>query len=964
MKTSLSSLLTLLALACLLPVRAQVVPPKDPKGLDRQVQFSATPLDQILDEYAQIVGRTLIKAPSITPITITLNSPKGQVLTPKEYLLAIESVLALNNITFVPQGEKFLKVVMADAAQKENLPIRIKAPGEVYPATDDLVSQVVEIKHLEPAEVQPLLQELIHPYAKIQLLERNNAVLITDTSANVQRILEILKYIDVSIESKEEPRIYQLKHAKAADVSSRLTDLIAESQQELQKRGARAPISSSGSPVRSATPTNPATPPSPVNVIRAVPPATGASAGASGTTSESAGGQGGLVQGKVKIVSDERTNILIIISKPDNFAFFDDMIEVLDRQVEPEMSVEVIRLEFSEADEMSGILSDLIGGSSGSARRSSSSSSRASFRGDSNSGGSNNRNSNNNNSNDSRNSSVRDFINRNATDTSAANRSPATPGAPGDLTGVANISENTRIISDPRTNAILILGRKEDIFILRQVVTQLDVMLAQVLLEALILEVNLNDNLSMGVDWLQRSLLGVRQNTQGPRGGLTVAEPVFAFGGGQNLGTGAIQDGANVTRATALNPGALTYFGTFTDLNLDAVISLAAGDSDARVLSAPVIITTDNTEASIQVGERRPIPTTTSASGVNGSDRTTVEYEDIGIELQVKPRISPNRVVSMEVQQKVDNVGGTVTIDGNDVPIITTRQLEASITMTNKTTLVLGGLVSEDKRDSQTKVPILGDIPLIGALFRRTTKVNNRTELLVLITPHVIMSVEDAIAETERLHKSTKLDSSKASLNQWSGNSLVDENDGMEGRTVPLRRYRNQVEDLRHAREQQAAVEARNKTIPVSTKANTTIRIPPGEMPHPVEPLKNTRLTPVVASEAKAAARAQAATANTVPTTPVAPEPAPEPTPIPAAPAPAPAPIPTPAPATPPAVPVDPAPRVPAPADPAPAATPAGNASLLKLPSAGRDGFRAQPVINVRALAVDPIEEAAAPPLR
>jgi type II secretion system protein D len=892
--------------------RAQTVPPLDPKGQVRQISFSATPVDQVLEEYAGLVGRTLIKAPNVTPITITLSTPKGQLLTPSEYLLAIESVLALNNITLVPQGDKFLKVLPADAAIKENLEIRTRSPAAAFGPTDNMVSQVVEVKHLEPAELQPLVQEFLHPYAKIQLLERNNAVLITDTASNVQRVIDILKYIDVSIESKEEPRIYQLKHAKAADVAARLNDLIAESQQDSQRRANRPPVSASGTTVPSATPATPrptSTTPTSPNIIRAPVPGGSSSSSATPASGADAAAQG-LVQGKVKIVSDERTNILIIISRPDNFAFFDDMIEVLDRQVEPEMSVEVIRLEFSEADEMSGILSDLIGSSSGGSRRTSSSSSGASFRNSS----STDRSSSTSRSsgNDSRNQTIRDFINRSTPESTTPARAASTTGAAaGDLANVANISENTRIISDPRTNAILILGRKEDIAILKQVVAQLDVMLAQVMLEALILEVNLNDNLSFGVDWLQRSMQAVRQNTQGPRGGITVAEPIFAFGGGQNFGTGVIQDAAQVTRSTALNPGALSYFGTFTDLNLDVVISLAAGDSDARVLSAPIIITTDNTEAAINVGERRPIPTTTSAVGIGGSDRTTVEYENIGIELQVKPRISPNRVVSLEVQQKVDNVGGTVTIDGNEVPIITTRQLDAAITMTNKTTLVLGGLVSEDRRDSHSKVPLLGDIPLIGNLFRSTRKVNNRTELLVLITPHVIMSVEDAISETERLHRSTKMQSTAAALGRWSEHSLAEQEVG--GRAVPLRRYRNHVEDLRSAREQQARAEAAADPSP-RRPSSVSIRIPPVEAPHPVEPLPSSRQ-----------------------------ESAPPPS----------------------APPAEPAPVEPPPGTPAPAEPPAGQAGTRRLiPAPGRNAFRAEPVVAARVTVVEEGEEIAAPPLR
>ena len=299
------------------------------------------------------------------------------------------------------------------------------------------------------------------------------------------------------------------------------------------------------------------------------------------------------------------------------------------------------------------------------------------------------------------------------------------------------------------------MGKEEDIAILKDdVISKLDVMLAQVLIETVILEVNLSDGVEYGVNWLQRALVVNDESSAGPGGGLTISEPVFAFAGGQNLVAGDVQDASQIGRDAPLSAGALTYFATFFDFNVDAVVRLAANSSNAKVISSPVLLTTDNTEAQITIGEQRPIPTTSSTT-IGGTIQSTFEYRDIGINLTVTPRINPLGFVNMDVSQSADNVGNTVVIDGNEVPIITRREIQATIGVSNKTTIVLGGMVTEDDRTAVSKVPLLGDIPILGNLFRSTSKSGNRSEILILLTPHVLMSAEEAKQETTRLKNAT-----------------------------------------------------------------------------------------------------------------------------------------------------------------------------------------------------------------
>ena len=819
-----------LALCAVVPAAAQIAAPL-PEFLKTEngLAFETTPVDMVLNEYARLTGKTLIKAPNVPAVNISLRSQKK--LDINTYLLAIESALSLNGITLIPEGDHFLRVLPSDVANK-NQPIDTSPPEKRTPGFNKMVSELIQLKHLEIDEIQPVIQELMNPFAKIQPIARMNGFLITDTSANIERAVDFINHLDVPVEVREEVRVYELTYAKAADVAGRINELIAESQQAAQQtanRVSRGAVSGTGSTAAAPAAGAPVTVQTPGGVIRPVP-TPGGGVNIPGRTPTSATGafeadlaERGLVQGKVKIVPDERTNTMIIISRPENFKFFDKMIDVLDRKVDPEMIFDVVRLEFSDAEEMSSIVGDLIGAQTSSAGGSSSS--RGNRDGGGLSGGiggnrtggisnnnndefslgSNSRNSRSSLSNSRNNTSsgsstssrsqgIREYLNsRNQTASggvAAGTTGAAAGGAPGD--GIGDISEDTRIIADLRTNSLILMGRAQDLETIKDLIKKLDVMLAQVLIEAVVIEVNINDNVRYGIDWLQRSMTVVNSETAGPGGGVTVTQPVFSFGGGQRTGAGdTFIDGAKVGRDIALNPGAFTYYGTFYDLNLDVIITAAAGSGDSKVLATPVILTTDNTEASIIVGEKRPVPTSSSTT-VGGTIRSTFEYQNIGLELNVLPRINPKQYVTMEVEQAVDNVGGNVTIDGNEVAIITTRQLAASVTVPSRTTIVLGGLVSDDMRETVTKVPLLGDIPILGALFRSTRKEKARTELLVLLTPYVLVSAEDAIEETRRLKDSTSA-SDKTWYRGWSDSPLAgDKPINEEGR-----RYRQEMEKNR-----------------------------------------------------------------------------------------------------------------------------------------------------------------------
>jgi len=306
----------------------------------------------------------------------------------------------------------------------------------------------------------------------------------------------------------------------------------------------------------------------------------------------------------------------------------------------------------------------------------------------------------------------------------------------------------TQIIADDRTNSLLIFANKQDLISISNIISKLDVVLAQVLIEAAIIEVGLNDAQTLGISYLQH-----------PK---TV---------GKWTGAGAIFNQTTFTdpnTLTALTTNVASGFSYFLRLNesLDIALQAAATDGRVNVLSRPRIQTSHAVEANIFVGETRPYPTGTSYGGYAGNF-SQVQQLQIGITLSVLPLINADGLVSMDIRTRIQNVGGSVFITGvGDVPITVDREANAKVAVRDHETVILGGFISDDSNRTKSGVPILKDLPLIGGLFRNTTTKQTRTELLIMLRPTVLPDPQFAanvaneergkmpgVVETERMFK-------------------------------------------------------------------------------------------------------------------------------------------------------------------------------------------------------------------
>jgi general secretion pathway protein D len=284
----------------------------------------------------------------------------------------------------------------------------------------------------------------------------------------------------------------------------------------------------------------------------------------------------------------------------------------------------------------------------------------------------------------------------------------------------------TKIIADERINALLIFANKSDLITISNIIAKLDVVLPQVLIEAVVLEVNLNNNLSYGFSYLQSQPATIGSLFTGIG---AIKSPGVPFLNVNNLTNGA-GDG-------------FTYAARIFDL--DAAVIAVAGDGRGKILQRPRIQTSHAREANLFVGQSRPYPTTSYYGGGAFGGYSSIQQLQIGVTLSVLPLVNADGLVVMEIRQKVESYDGDVTIQNvGDVPITSQKEANAYVAVRDGETIMLGGFISNEKSKSHGGIPILKDIPLIGNLFRSTKETDARRELLVLIRPTVLATPEAA----------------------------------------------------------------------------------------------------------------------------------------------------------------------------------------------------------------------------
>ncbi|HWY77057.1 MAG TPA: secretin N-terminal domain-containing protein, partial [Verrucomicrobiae bacterium] len=289
----------------------------------------------------------------------------------------------------------------------------------------------------------------------------------------------------------------------------------------------------------------------------------------------------------------------------------------------------------------------------------------------------------------------------------------------------------TKIIADERTNSLLVFASQQDMDMITNIIAKLDVVLAQVLIEAIIMEVTLSDDDTLGLSYLQNA-----PSTPG-----NYFSGIGGIKNGSFLSPGSFAGTA--TNAANGLPGGLSYFANFGN-DFQATLTAIADNHKVKVLSRPRIQTSHAVPASLQIGDTVPYVTGTYFNGINGTPNSQYQQTFVGINLQVTPLINPDGLVVMDITQDIQQLGTPTTIDGNPVPTTTKRTAQAKVSVRDRDTIMLGGFISETKTKDISGVPILKDIPGLGYLFRSTADSSKRVELVVLLRPTVLPNPGDA----------------------------------------------------------------------------------------------------------------------------------------------------------------------------------------------------------------------------
>jgi general secretion pathway protein D len=576
------------------------------------IRFQDADLIQVLELYQELTGRTVMRPASLPQTKITIRSQTP--LTRREAIMALDTILAMNQITMIPQGEKFVKAVAQGQAVTEAKEFS-EIPPEDLEETTRFITQIVQLKNALPREVAPALQPLAKmPGSSIMAIDSSGILVLRDYEENIKRMLELLERIDVVPQQEFDSIVIPIKYALAADIAQVLGSLTA---------GGGGPTTVGRQTTRTGL------------------------TGAGGTTG--APGTPGY-PGSTGIPGQPGYN--------------------------PNAAL----------------------GGGGAGGLGSAAAGRSSFQ-----------------------DRLRQIVNRAA--------------ASGDIT----ILGNTKIIADERTNSLLIFASKADLATISNIIEKLDVVLPQVLIEALIMEIALDESLNYGFNYVQR-----RPSSSGSFTGIGAIKNIdildaSAFGGSGTNGVLGI-------------PKGFSYAARIDDFTIAA--TAAAQDSRVNILSRPRIQTSHAVEANLFVGRTRPY-VTGSYSYFGGGPQTQFQQQQIGITLSVLPLINPEGLVVMDIRQKVQSIGNEIPIDANfSVPETIDREANAKVSVRDKETIILGGFINSERRKTKSGVPILKDLPLLGYLFSANTKSEVRNELMVLIRPTVLPTPSDAaIAAQEEKSK-------------------------------------------------------------------------------------------------------------------------------------------------------------------------------------------------------------------
>lgn len=567
--------------------------------------YKEADLGQVIEAVSQVTGRNFIVDPRVrAQVTMLSTTP----MSPGAFYEAFLAILQVHGFVAVPSGDVIKILPDANARQlpANDLPDRVSA------TSDEIVTQVIQVRNVSAAQLVPILRPLIPQYGHLAAYPSSNMLIISDRASNVNRMVRIIQRIDTGGDADID--VLRLEHASAADI---------------------------------------------VRVVNSLTSAQGAEAAVG-----------------AKVVADERTNSVLLSGESQQRLRMRALIAHLDTPLDSGGDTQVRYLRYADAEKIAAKLKE---------------------------------------------------------------QAQGTAAAPGAAPGAA-ADRSIMIWAEPETNALVITAPPKVMRSLMQVVDRLDIRRAQVLLEAMIVEVSRDASRDLGVNWIVDGssddfLVGLFNQ---PIGGVSLVDvargiddpsTVTAAPGGLTLGAGRQQDS-----------------GT----NFAAILRALSGDGDTNIVSMPSIVTLDNEEAQIKVAQEVPFITgqftNTGASNSAVNPFQTIQRQEVGNILKITPKISDDNTIMVKIEQESSSLAAAVA--GAADLITQKRTISTRVLVDDGGMIVLGGLIEDNLTESEQRVPLLGSIPVLGELFRvRSTKLR-KTNLMVFIRPRIIRNAEQAAIET------------------------------------------------------------------------------------------------------------------------------------------------------------------------------------------------------------------------
>jgi type II secretion system protein D len=729
----------ILFLCCLLLLLLQPAVAQDDNAADGpgnsaedkvDVQFPNTAIPQILLFYEMITGKKVIRDSNIQDKTLSVIT-SGE-LTYAEAADFIEKSFLLNGYAILPtENPDQLKIIAYNTDKKvtsEGVPV-FTTPFEL-PESEQVVTYIMTLTYLTPDAAAEYFSNIVelHPYGKITPLQNANAVVITESASVIRRLVELRDHLDVS-PVKTVSQSFQLERADSEEVVEALIDIL-----DLDQEAASSTSSAPGQPANRAP--RPA-----VNNDTAAPSSIPSQRGNGSFTKANAP--------KPRVRSIPRANRILVVASPQDLEYVSSIIEHLDAPVES-ASYMRRKLNYISVNNFLQIASDVIlrglGGENTQAGQISGSQNQS---GGSNLGGQNGLT---NNSIPVNNQSS--FGNSNSSQRGGSTGALGSAGADQAAAPQSIVVDKTLLVADNVQNMLIASGPPEHLRLISELLDEMDCRPSQIQISAVIAQLNLGDDFDFGLDFL-RSLDNLGNGNTPATAGSFASRPSSAQ---------PLIDVATLTDVNNLIPAAsgLTMYGQINNYT-DVVLSALESTERFKVLSRPTIYTVNNRQATIETGQRVAVPRSTLSSldvdqGNNNQVVTAnIDFEDVVLRIDVLPLINADGEITLQIQQRNDDIIGSTVIGNDEIPTIGTQVLGTTVMVQDGATVLLGGLISEEDRKNETGVPLFSNLPLVGRVFGSTRDNVNRQELLIFIQPKIIVSPSEYEQKDQDMKDRTRL---------------------------------------------------------------------------------------------------------------------------------------------------------------------------------------------------------------